>query len=294
VPRGFLRVLNGGKEQPFRNGSGRLELAQAIVDPKNPLTARVFVNRVWMHYFGEPLANSTADFGARSDPPSHPELLDWLAGEFVRSGWSIKALHRTLVLSSAFQQQSAADATIEAAKADPDNRLLWHYPRRRLELEAMRDTLLFVAGRLDVAMGGRPVDVAGDPLNQRRTLYGLVDRQNLPGLFRAFDFAVPDQCAERRPRTTVPQQALFALNSPFVQEQSRALVELPAVKGETDPGRRVEALIRQVLGRAARADEIQKAVRFIETARAQDPGVWNPWEQFAQILLATNELVFLD
>lgn len=294
VPRGFLRVLNGGKEQPFRNGSGRLELAEAIVDPRNPLTARVFVNRVWMHYFGEPLASSTADFGARSEPPSHPELLDWLAGEFVRSGWSIKSLHRTLVLSSAFAQGSSADPASAASKLDPDNRLLWHYPRRRIELEAMRDTLLFVSGRLDATLGGRPVDVAGDPLNQRRTLYGLVDRQNLPGLFRAFDFAVPDQCAERRPRTTVPQQALFALNSPFVQEQSRALVELPAVKCETDPARRAEALIRQVLGRAARTDEVQKAVRFIEAAQAQDPGVWNPWEQFAQILLATNELVFLD
>ena len=112
------------------------------------------------------------------------------------------------------------------AEGDPDNKLLSRYPRRRLDLEAMRDTLLFVAGRLDGAMGGRPVDVAGDALNRRRTVYGLVDRQNLPALFRSFDFAMPDQCVERRPKTTVPQQALFAMNSPFVMEQARALAEL--------------------------------------------------------------------
>lgn len=291
VPRGFLRVLNEGREQPFQSGSGRRELAEAIVDPKNPLTARVFVNRVWMHHFGEPLVGSTSDFGVRSDPPSHPELLDWLAGEFIRSGWSVKQLHRLLVLSAAFGQSS--DGAEALAASDPGNRLVGFYPRRRVDLESMRDTLLAVSGRLDPARGGPPVDATGDPLNARRTVYGLVDRQNLPGLFRSFDFAVPDQCAERRPRTTVPQQALFALNSPFVQEQARAVVALPEVSGAADPATRVRALFRRILARDPSEREIQAGVGFVASTVPED-GALPPWEQFAQVLLVSNEAVFLD
>ena len=179
---------------------------------------------------------------------------------------------------------------------DPENKFLSRYARRRLDLEAMRDTLLFISGRLDLTMGGRPVDVAGDPLNGRRTVYGLVDRQNLPALFRSFDFAVPDQCVERRPRTTVPQQALFALNSPFVMEQTRALVAQPGIAGEPNPARRVEALFRRVLGREPTKSETAAAERFVAAAQAETqlPDGLTPWEQFAQILLATNELVFVD
>jgi hypothetical protein len=332
VPRAFLQVLSGGGPQPFTHGSGRLDLARAMASPPNPLTARVLVNRVWMEHFGEPLVASPSDFGTRSDPPTHPALLDWLAAEFISSGWSLKHLHRVIVLSGAYQQASAAaDASrlksnsakmsverglpaassvvdgsmskpegrapaVAGVRIDPENKWLWHYPRRRLDLEAMRDSLLFISGRLDLTMGGRPVDVAGDPLNGRRTVYGLVDRQNLPALFRAFDFAVPDQCVERRPRTTVPQQALFALNSPFVMEQTRALVALPEIAGEANPARRVEAMFRRVLGRKPTKGEAAAAVHFIEAAKSDDPikdGL-TAWEQFAQILLATNELAFVD
>ncbi len=341
VPRSFLRVLNGGAPLPLGEGSGRLALADAITSPNNPLTARVFVNRVWMEHFGEPLVGSPADFGVRSDPPTHPELLDWLAGEFIRSGWSVKHLHRVIVLGGAFQQSSVgADlrrltspdeseqvsrgeseqsldtklhspaptfplshlpagnkqsldiSTASAAIADPDNHLLWHYPRRRLDLEAMRDTLLFVAGRLDATMGGRSVDVAGDALNARRTVYGLVDRQNLPGMFRSFDFAVPDQCVERRPKTTVPQQALFAMNSPFVMEQARALAA--GVAAEPDDTAKATALIRQVLGRLPTDGELARARQFVESASNDPEAKLSAWEQFAQVLLASNELVFLD
>ncbi len=340
VPRGFLRVLNGGQEQPFGAGSGRLDLARAITSPTNPLTARVFVNRVWMEHFGEPLVASPSDFGARSAAPSHPELLDWLASEFIRSGWSVKHLHRLMVTSAAYQQSSgdtrtSADAFAGAGEQDgkegkgtpghpaasvrsrprspadgneqgrpasdraarerdPENKLLWHYPRRRLDLEAMRDTLLFVSGRLDRALGGRPVDAAGDPADRRRTVYGLVDRQNLPALFRAFDFAIPDQCVERRSRTTVAQQALFAMNSPFVLEQARALAERSGTEAGTDPARRVDALSRRVLGRSATPRETGQALRFIAEAAADPTARQAPWEQFAQVLLASNELVFLD
>jgi hypothetical protein len=298
VPRAFLQVLSGGEPQPFTHGSGRLDLARAIASSTNPLAARVFVNRVWMEHFGEPLVNSTADFGVRSEPPANPELLDWLASDFIRSGWSVKHLHRAIVLSSAYQQASLIPQTaLRIAQAnDPDNKLLWRYPRRRLDLEAMRDSLLAISGRLDLTMGGRPVDVADDPLNCRRTVYGLVDRQNLPAFYRAFDFAIPDQCVERRSRTSVPQQALFGMNSPFVMEQARALVARPEIAGEKAPARKVAALFGRVLGRKPTKHETESALRFVEAATtdAQLEKGLTPWEQFAQVLMISNEAVFLD
>lgn len=296
APRGFLRVLNGGQPKLFSQGSGRRELADAIVGPDNPLTARVLVNRFWMHHLGEPLAASTADFGARSEPPRQRELLDWLASAFREGGWRLKDLHRWIVLSSVYQQSSAPDTRTQAA--DPDNRLLGHFTRRRLDLEAMRDSMLFVAGRLDPVMGGRPVDIANDPLSGARTIYGLVDRQNLPGLFRSFDFAVPDQCVERRPRTTVPQQALFAMNAPFVQEQARALAATMRSRVGSEPDSGVEWLVARILGRPATATEKARAARFLsiqsETMGSGSGPTLGPWEQFAQVLLVSNEAVFVD
>ncbi|MCW5550998.1 MAG: DUF1553 domain-containing protein [Verrucomicrobiae bacterium] len=298
VPRAYLQVLSDGEPKPFTHGSGRLELAHAITSITNPLTARVLVNRVWMEHFGEPLVNSPADFGTRSDPPTHPELLDWLAAEFMRSGWSLKQLHRVMLLSSAYQQSSRIpqSALRTPRLIDPGNKLLWHHPRRRLDLEAMRDSLLFVSGKLDSTMGGRPVDGASDPQNRRRTVYGLVDRQDLPALYRAFDFAAPDQCVERRPRTTVPQQALFGMNSEFVMEQARALVARPEIAGEPTPARQVDALFKHALGRRATMQETEAAMGFIEAAKAdaQPENGLTPWEQFAQVLLISNEAVFLD
>src|SRR5439155_26960960 len=187
----FLRVLAGEERKPFAHGSGRLDLARAITAPDNPLTTRVIVNRVWMHHFGEPLVSTPSDFGVRSTPPTHSELLDYLARTFQHEdGWSLKRLHRRILLSHTYQQASFDRP--ECRKIDPDNRLLWRAHRRRLDFESMRDMLLAVAGRLDRKMGGRTVDVAGDPLNRRRTGYGKVGRQDVPGLFRGFDFAVPD------------------------------------------------------------------------------------------------------
>src|SRR5207248_2246070 len=170
--------------------------------------------------------------------------------------------------------------------------------RRRLDLESMRDSLLAVSGRLEHRQGGRPVDVVNDPANRRRTVYGLVDRQSLPGLYRAFDFASPDQSAERRPQTTVPQQALFGMNSPFVLEQARSLAGRPEVSREADPARRVAALYRVALGRSPSADETRLAVEFVaaaERSRPQPaPSQLNGWQQFAQVLLLTNEVMFVD
>lgn len=291
VPRAFLRLLTGGRPQPFTNGSGRLELARGIASANNPLTARVFVNRVWMHHFGEPLVGSPADFGARSEPPANPELLDWLASEFIRGGWSIKHLHRVMLLSSAYQQASSP-----SSPADPENKLLSHYPRRRLDFESMRDSLLFLSGRLDLTTGGRPIDLVSEPLNTRRTVYALINRQDLPSMFRAFDFPVPDQCIERRPRTTVPQQALFEMNSPFVLEQAHALAAQPQVMQPARPDQRIDALFTRVLGRHATRAECISCDRFVHEAESEsipERGL-TAWEQLAQVLLISNEAVFVE
>jgi hypothetical protein len=316
VPRQFLWIVAGDQRRPFPHGSGRLGLADAITAPDNPLTSRVLVNRVWMHHFGEPLVENPSDVGTRSGPPTHPELLDFLANTLQRDGWSLKKLHRLLMLSNTYQQASVDRP--DCRRLDPDNRLLWRMNRQRLDLEAMRDTLLAISGRLEQKVGGRPVDIIGNPKNGRRTIYGMVDRQSLPNLFRAFDFASPDQSAERRPRTTVPQQALFGLNSAFVLEQARALAARPEITGEAKPERRVAALYRQVLGRMPDADEMRLALRFIadaEQARKRpersQPNAGevrsvvqflatgknaplDPWQEFAQVLLLTNELMFVD
>ncbi len=296
VPRQFLEVLSNGKRRPFANGSGRLDLARAITAPDNPLTSRVMVNRVWLHHFGEPLVATPSDFGARSNPPSHPELLDYLAWQLQTDGWSLKKLHRAMVLSRTYQQSSRDRP--ECRKVDPENRLLWRCHRRRLDFESMRDTLLLMSGRLDRTMGGRPVDIVGNPLANRRTVYALVDRQSLPGMFRAFDFPVPDQSVERRPLTTVPQQALFGMNSPFAVEQAKALAARPEVTATSNAEQRITALYRLVFTRNPETDEVQAGLRFLQEVTSgqngPDRSQLTAWQQYAQVLLLTNEVMFVD
>ena len=294
VPRRFLRILAGKDRQPFPDGGGRLDLARAVTAPDNPLTARVIVNRVWMHHFGEPLVSTPSDFGTRSEPPSHPKLLDYLASYLGETRWSLKALHR-LILQSRTWQQASFDRPSMREK-DPDNELLWRTHRRRLDLEAMRDTLLAVSGRLDRTLFGRPVDIAENPDNRRRTVYGIVDRQNLPALFRSFDFASPDASAARRTETTVPQQALFGLNSPFVIAQAKALATRSAI-GNPTPKKRVDALYRTAFARRPTAVEVDRALRFVADAnlgQEETETKLTTWQQLAQILLLTNELMFVD
>jgi mono/diheme cytochrome c family protein len=296
VPRQFLSALAGEKREPFKDGSGRLDMAKAIASPENPLTARVMVNRVWAWHFGNGLVRTPSDFGLRSDPPSHPELLDYLALRFVEGGWSVKKLHRLIMLSSAYQQGSELNPV--AYKADPENTLLWRVNRRRLEFEAMRDSVLAVSGRLDRTIGGRPADITGDSPNPRRTVYGFIDRQNLPGMFRAFDFASPDTHSPQRFTTTVPQQALFMMNSPFAIQQAKALAARPEVAQEPEPAKRVEKLYRLLYGRAPAPDELWAAAEFIRGEEAfASPGTptqLSPWEKYAQVLLQSNEFVFVD
>jgi hypothetical protein len=285
VPRQAPTVVAGPNRQPFRTGSGRLELAQTIVDPKNPLTARVLVNRVWLHHFGKGLVRTPGDFGLRSDPPSHPELLDHLATQFVKNGWSLKALHRLLVLSATYRQRS--DDRPECAKVDPENLLLWRMNRTRLDFEATRDSLLAVAGRLDRTVGGPSVDVLS-PGATRRTLYGRVDRLAVPGLYRAFDFPSPDATSPQRDATTIPQQALYLMNNAFALECARSLARRPDVAALPDVSGRVTRLYRLCYGRPPSAEEVALAKEYL------GDGSGPAWERYAQALLAANEFVFVD
>ncbi|MES2791900.1 MAG: PSD1 and planctomycete cytochrome C domain-containing protein [Planctomycetota bacterium] len=291
VPRQFLELLSTADRTPFPNGSGRLDLARSITAPQNPLTARVIVNRVWMYHFGEPLVSTPSDFGKRSTGPTHPELLDHLATRFMQEGWSLKKLHRWIMTSNAYQQASTPNA--ESRTVDPDNKLLWKANRQRLDFEAMRDTLLTISGRLEMRQGGRPVDISSDPQSSVRTVFGLIDRQSLPGTFRAFDFASPDQSIERRPRTMVPQQALFAINSPFVVVQAKTLAARPEIASAADPAARITATYRAALAREPQAQELAESLAFVTDAKDEQSQL-TVWEQLAQVLLSSNELMYLD
>ncbi len=290
APRQFLAILSPDKPKPFTDGSGRLDLARAIVDKNNPLTARVFVNRIWMHYFGTGLVTTPSNFGLRAEPPSHPELLDYLAWRFMEDGWSIRKLHRLIVTSRTYQISSAENA--KAREVDADNRWYARANRRRLDFEALRDSLLMAAGNLDLKMGGASVDITKAPWSKRRTLYGFIDRQNLPGIFRTFDFASPDASTPVRYQTTVPQQALFLLNHPFVQEETRVLLNRPElnVKDQAD---RIQGLYRTVYGRSADAEEVRIGQQFLASATVGTVGL-TPWERYAQALLLANEFAFVD
>jgi hypothetical protein len=291
VPRRFIEVISSPNRVPFTNGSGRLELARAIASPVNPLTARVFVNRVWMHHFGEGLVRTAGDFGVRTEPPVQQPLLDYLAASFMEKGWSTKFLHKIILLSATYQQTS--DAPPESLRIDPDNRFLTRMNRQRLDFEALRDTLLAVSGKLDFKLGGIPVDLQTEPFPTRRTLYGLIDRQNLPAIYRTFDFANPDTSNQGRFHTTVPQQALFLMNSPFVLEQARTLAERPELKRCSKPRQKVDTLYRLVFQRAPTDPEADLGERFINTPASTASNL-SALEKYAQILLLSNEVMFVD
>jgi len=295
VPRRFLRALSpGGEAKPFADGSGRLGLARAIASPENPLTARVMVNRIWHHHFGVGLVPTPSDFGLRGEAPSHPELLDFLARRFVEGGWSVKAIHRLILLSNAYRQRS--DRRDDGFAADPQNRLLWRQNRRRLDFESTRDAVLAVAGRLDPGMGGKPVELFNPKaLSTRRTIYGLVDRYDLDPTYRTFDFPSPDISNPQRPSTTVPQQALFLLNSPFLLDQAHHLASRPDIAGLPDLDARIGRLYLDLLGRPAEPQELELGRRFVE-GRSKEEGKDgpSPWEEYVQVLLMTNEFAFVD
>jgi len=267
VPRQFLALLSGPDRKPFAEGSGRRELAEAIASADNPLTARVLVNRVWGWHFGVPLLDTPSDFGTRAAAPSHPELLDWLAQRFVADGWSLKKLHRLLLLSATYQQSSAAPMH----PADPENRLLARFNAERLDFESLRDALLAASGELDLSLGGKPVDLTTQPFSTRRTLYGRVDRQFLPPVFRVFDFPNPDMHSPARNHTAVPQQALFLMNNPFVQSQARALAARAIAAAPESAEDRVAWMHQRAYQRAAAPEQAARALAFVQQAEATAP-----------------------
>jgi len=295
VPRRFLRVLaTGGEARPFIEGSGRLELARAITSPDNPLTARVMVNRIWHHHFGTGLVGTPSDFGARGELPSHPALLDFLARRFVAGGWSVKAIHRLILLSNTYQQRS--DSRADGSEADPQNRLLWRFTPQRVDFEALRDAVLAVGGTLDERMGGRSVELfEGKTSSPRRTVYGFIDRYDLDPTYRTFDFPNPDISAPLRPSTTVPQQALFLLNSPFLLDGAKHLANRADLASLPDLDARIARLHLDLFGRPAHSDEVELGRRFVESATGPDgPDAPSPWEMYTQVLLMTNEFSLVE
>jgi len=264
VPRHFLEVLSGSYRPAFTNGSGRLDLAWAIASPSNPMTSRVIINRIWLHHFGEGFVPTPDDFGTTSESPSHPELLDYLASRFTKEGWSIKKIHRLIMLSSVYQESSANNPRF--AQIDPNNRLLWRANIRRLEFEALRDSLLAIGGDLDLTMFGRPVDIDKEPYVTRRTIYGRVDRSDIANVLVNFDFANPDMPTGRRHETTVPQQALFLMNSPLVIEQAKRLVALPAFRECQDDAGRIAFLYERIYQRPPRSEEVKLGTEFVAEA----------------------------
>lgn len=275
VSRHFLTLFseNPGAANEFSVGSGRRELADAIVRHDNPLTARVIVNRVWAQHFGRGLVTSPSDFGLRADEPSHPQLLDWLADWFIENGWRLKPLHRLIMTSSVYQQTSEDwDQALfqRALEKDPANRLLWRMTPHRLTFEEFRDSLLRASGELQTTSGGKPFDIFAANAVPRRTIYGLIDRQYLPGALRTFDFPNPDLHIAQRSQTTVPQQALFFMNHEMVLKQVRLLAD--ATKDHQDRTSRVRQLFQMILQREPSPAEIRDALSLVESvgAKAKD------------------------
>jgi hypothetical protein len=350
APRQFLELVAGPNRKPFpQDTSGRLELAKAIVDRSNPLTARVIVNRVWQWHFGQAIVRTVSDFGTRSEAPTHPELIDWLATWFMDNGWSMKKLHKLMLLTGTYQQDSRP--TAKGMASDATNQWLWRYNIRRLDFEEIRDTVLTVSGQLDPKMGGQPVPVvatagssrygvanniptAANP--NRRTVYAMIDRAALPDMFQTFDFANPDMSTGERVMTTVPQQALFMLNSPFVAEQVRKLMTRPDFPAAGTQEDKVRFLYRVAYQRAPKVEELKMALEYLaeeaptksaeslsqavaaETAKTPEEIAaaakrarsemklgrksaaatatreLNTFERFAQVVLLSNELIFVN
>jgi hypothetical protein len=255
VPRGFLSVLSPDSRLCFSEGSGRLELADAIL--RQPLTMRVIVNRIWKWHFGSGIVDTPSNFGFNGERPIHPELLEYLADFFTRSGMSIKKLHREIMLSSVYQLSNESDK----ANYDKDsaNRLYWRANRRRMDVEQIRDSLLAASGSLDKKMGGPPEALT--PQSTRRTLYGKVSRYKLDDFLQLFDFPSPNISAEQRYATNVPLQRLFFMNSDFVQQQAELLVG--RIESEPSTEARIQKAYRLVFGRAATPEEVRLGLDYL-------------------------------
>jgi len=283
VPRRFLSILSDGEPPAFDKGSGRLELAEAIANPANPLTARVIMNRVWLHHFGAGIVRTPSDFGRMGDRPSHPELLDYLAARLIENRWSLKAMHREIMLSAAYALSS--EQVEKNFSVDPENRLLWRANLRRLDGEALRDSLLAVSGELDPAVGGPPLRL-NDVKNARRTVYGFVSRWKLDSTLSLFDFPNPNTTAEKRLATITPPQQLYFLNGDFVWDRARALAGRVAGEGPDDDAK-VRAAYRRIFARDPLPAELKLGLKFVQAGT-------DLWTQYARALLNSNEFLFVN
>ena len=286
VPRGWLQVLSKGEPVKFQQGSGRAELARQITDPANPLTARVMVNRVWDLLFGKPLARTTSNFGAMGDKPTHPELLDDLAMRFMQNGWSLKRLMRELVMSATYRQSSSGSAA--NAQLDEANDHLWRMNRRQMGIESWRDAIMATAGTL--TLEGGPSQSLDSPTHHKRTIYSQVSRRELNKTLMLFDYPDANVHAARRSSSTTPTQKLFVMNSPFIIEQSKKLAQRLQLSASDDTSR-IRHAYELLFARAPEAEELAIALEFLK--QPADSALI-PWEQLAQALLATNEMLYVD
>jgi uncharacterized protein DUF1553/uncharacterized protein DUF1549/cytochrome c len=315
APKQFLRIIAGEHQTPVTKGSGRLELAEWLTQPDHPLTSRVMVNRLWQWHFGEGLVRTPSNFGKLGEMPTHPELLDYLARQFVKQGWSIKAMHRLIMLSSTYQMGS--EISSKASEMDPDNRLLSHMNRRRLDAEEIRDGMLAMTGQLDLTVGGTlQAGFGTDGENSsgrlsinpdtsvRRTVYLPIRRSNLPSLFNLFDFGDATTPGEGRPRTNVSPQALYMMNGEAVGRRSRELARA-LLEGNGTDDQRVALAYQRTLGRTPTAEESRESLDYLESYRnkslaaAQAKGaVTTPaldaWQSFCRVLLSSNEFIYVD
>ena len=304
VEKKFVKFLTS-VTRPMVTGSGRLEVAQAIANRDNPLTARVYVNRIWGWIMGAPLVDTPSDFGLRCPKPVQAELLDSLAAEFVADGWSTKRLIKRILMSNAYRRSSAWSQA--AFDKDPENLLWWRAVRKRMDLESLRDSVLVATNQLDPAIGGASIRMMDAPFSNRRTLYAYIDRQNLPGVFRSFDFASPDTHVPIRLSTTVPQQGLFMMNSPMMDQLAVAMSTklLEQAKGtETKDAEHAQALqtdlikkmFQSILLRQPTDIQMDRCRAYLQQGQASQEA--NPlslaWQDLAKSLLCTNEFCFVD
>ena len=288
TPRKFLTVLTKEKPKPFKIGSGRLQLAESIAN--QPLTARVIVNRVWQHHFGQGIVRTASNFGRLGELPSHPKLLEYLTHQFVQHNYSIKALHRE-ILHSATYQQSSQHSAVHHAK-DPENRWLWRTNRRRLDAESLRDSILSVSGRMNSSIGGTSVNLSKD--ESRRTVYGQVKRSKVANILTLFDFPDPSLSSQQRLVTNIPSQRLFFLNSDLVWNQAGILAKSFSLDGKPIGSQTVDSVYQLMFGRKPSSNEITLAMNFINANNHQSNDQSVVLQQYLQTLMSSNEFFFID
>jgi len=290
APRRFLQILAGDNAPQYTEGSGRRQLAEAVAAPANPLTPRVMVNRIWLQHFGKALVRSPSNFGVIGETPTHPELLDWLAAVFVESGWSIKAMHRLILNSSAWQMSSAYNGA--NMEKDAGNILVWRMNPRKLDVEAWRDSLLAVTGELDLSLLGPPTEQIFE--TKRRTLYAKIsrngDRFTSDEFLRLFDFPTPRSSSANRAESTVPQQYLFMMNSRFMLDRAAALAQRLEVECDDD-SKRIDWAYQLLYSRPPAAREKELAIAFLSSSVQTDKPSLTQWQQYAQVLLSAHEFM---